>query len=82
MKIDDLRALAKQRRRIRGYDEDCLVPDELVRAILDCTVGHRPAAMANPGNSFLRLSRPARFVPVGKAEWHFLTGLATATLLY
>ncbi|HVO96269.1 MAG TPA: nitroreductase family protein [Terriglobales bacterium] len=36
MTIDHLSALAQQRRSIRGYDEERSVPDEMVRAILDC----------------------------------------------
>jgi len=36
MTIDELRALTKKRRSIRGYDEEREVSDEMVRTILDC----------------------------------------------
>ncbi len=36
MKIDDLHALVRQRRSVRGYDENRPVSDEAIRAILDC----------------------------------------------
>jgi nitroreductase len=36
MGIDDLLALAQQRRSIRGYDESRDVADEMVMGILDC----------------------------------------------
>jgi len=36
MNIEELRSLVQQRRSIRGYDESREIPDEFIKAILDC----------------------------------------------
>jgi 5,6-dimethylbenzimidazole synthase len=134
MDINDFRALVEQRRSIRGYDERRAVPDEAVRAILDCArwapsggngqpwefiivrdketrykiadcylkqleqkremdlavrgtakmtgdgFRHAPVHLVVLGDPRVKESYPIR-TKLEKAESHFITGLANATLL-
>ncbi|HZA56925.1 MAG TPA: nitroreductase family protein [Candidatus Udaeobacter sp.] len=134
MNINDFRALVEQRRSIRGYDESRDVPDEAVRAILDCArwapsggngqpwefiiirakearykiadcylkqleqkremdlavrgtakmtgdgFRHAPVHLVVLGDPRVKESYPIR-TKLEKAESHFITGLANATLL-
>jgi nitroreductase len=134
MGIDDLLALAQQRRSIRGYDESRDVADEMVMRILDCArwapsggngqpwefivvreksmrhkiadyylkqletkremdlavrgtarmtgdgFRHAPVHIIVTGDPRVKESYPIR-TKLEKAESHFITGLANATLL-
>jgi nitroreductase len=134
MNISDLRALVERRRSIRGYDESRDVPDEAIRAILDCArwapsggngqpwefiivrekgtrykiadcylkqleqkremdlavrgtakmtgdgFRHAPVHLIVLGDPRVKESYPIR-TKLEKAESHFITGLANATLL-
>jgi nitroreductase len=134
MNISDLRALVERRKSIRGYDETRDVPDEAIRAILDCArwapsggngqpwefiivreketrykiadcylkqleqkremdlavrgtakmtgdgFRHAPVHLVVLGDPRVKESYPIR-TQLEKAESHFITGLANATLL-
>ena len=134
MKFDDLLALVQQRRSVRGYDESRPVPDEAVKALLDCArwapsggngqpwefvvvrdratrhkiadyylhqleqkremdlavrgtarmtgdgFRHAPVHIVILGDPRVQQAYPIR-TKLEKAESHFVTGLANATLL-
>ena len=61
MNISDMRALVERRRSIRGYDESRDVPDEAIRAILDC------ARWAPSGGN----GQPWEFIVVRKKETRY-----------
>ncbi len=134
MTIDELRALTKKRRSIRGYDEEREVSDEMVRTILDCArwapsggngqpwefiVVRDPTTRYKIADYYMKQMEPKREMDLAvrgtakmtgdgfrrapvhivilgdprvkqsypirtqleKAESHFITGLANATLL-
>jgi nitroreductase len=132
--INDLQALVERRRSIRGYDETRDVPDDVVKALLDCArwapsggngqpwefvivkdkqtrhkiadyylkqleqkremdlavrgtakmtgdgFRHAPVHIVIVGDPRVKESYPVR-TKLEKAESHFITGLANATLL-
>ena len=134
MKIDELRSLVERRRSIRGYDESRDIPDQSIKAILDCArwapsggngqpwefiivrnketrhsiadyylkqmeqkremdlavrgtakmtgdgFRHAPIHIVILGDPRVKDSYPIR-TKLEKAESHFVTGLANATLL-
>jgi nitroreductase len=134
MMIDDLRVLVEQRRSIRGYDPGREVPDDAIKAILDCArwapsggngqpwefivvrdketrhkiadyymkqmeqkremdmavrgtakmtgdgFRHAPVHVIILGDPRVKEAYPIR-TKLEKAESHFITGLANATLL-
>jgi len=134
LNIDELRELAMRRRSIRGYDESREVPEEALRAILDCArwapsggngqpwefvvvrdketrdkiadiylkqlkpkremdlavrgtakmtgdgFRHAPVHLVILGDPRVKESYPIR-TKLEKADSHFITGLANATLL-
>ncbi|HEY7554055.1 MAG TPA: nitroreductase family protein [Candidatus Binatia bacterium] len=134
MMIDDLRVLVEQRRSIRGYDPGREVPDDAIKAILDCArwapsggngqpwefivvmdkqtrhkiadiylkqlidkremdmavrgtakmtgdgFRHAPVHIVVLGDPRVKEAYPIR-TKLEKAESHFITGLANATLL-
>jgi 5,6-dimethylbenzimidazole synthase len=134
VKIDELRSLVERRRSIRGYDESRDIPDQSIKAILDCArwapsggngqpwefiivrnketrhsiadyylkqmeqkremdlavrgtakmtgdgFRHAPIHIVILGDPRVKDSYPIR-TKLEKAESHFVTGLANATLL-